>query len=79
MLGFTIKAICESWGIDEKEVIQESMIDLVKRKPIVDTYTNAFEGSRPYSGFILERRKPKEGYKGNPQAGTTCKAITNTF
>ena len=27
----------------------------------------------------MERRKPKEGYKGNPQAGTTCKAITNTF
>jgi hypothetical protein len=30
-------------------------------------------------GFILERRKPKEGYKGNPQAGTTCEAITNAF
>ena len=42
MLGFTIKAISESWGIDEKEVITESMIDLVKWKPIVDTYINAF-------------------------------------
>lgn len=42
MLGFTIKAICESWGIDEKEVVQESMIDLAKWKPIVDTYTNNY-------------------------------------
>lgn len=42
MLNFTIKAICESWGVDEKEVVQESMIDLVKWKPIVDTYINNF-------------------------------------
>jgi hypothetical protein len=27
----------------------------------------------------LERRKPKQSAKGNPQAGNTCEAITNTF
>ena len=30
-----------------------------------------------YSGFILERRKPKQNVKGKDQAGDTCKSITN--
>lgn len=42
MLGFTIKAICESWGIKVQDVINESMINLTEWKPIIDVYKNKF-------------------------------------
>lgn len=42
LFGFTIKAICESWGIDEKEVVKESLVSLTKWMPIIDVYQNKY-------------------------------------
>ncbi|MEO7048996.1 MAG: hypothetical protein ABI091_27075, partial [Ferruginibacter sp.] len=42
LFGFTIKAICESWGIDEKDVVKESLVSLTKWKPIMDVYQNKY-------------------------------------
>jgi hypothetical protein len=42
LFGFTIKAICESWGIDEKDVVKASLVSLTKWKPIMDVYQNKY-------------------------------------
>lgn len=40
VLGYTIKAICESWGVSEQEVINESIVDLTKWQPLIPVYKN---------------------------------------
>jgi hypothetical protein len=42
LFDFTIKAICESWQIDEKDVLKESIVNLTRPMAIIDVYQNEY-------------------------------------
>lgn len=53
MLSFTIKAICESWGVEVKDALNESMINMSEWKPIIDVYKNKFGENIKEPVFVI--------------------------
>ncbi|HMI08130.1 MAG TPA: hypothetical protein VK518_04775 [Puia sp.] len=53
LFGFTIKAISESWGVPENDVVEASMLELTKWKPVINVYLNEYSENVKYPVALI--------------------------